>query len=132
MFWKSTLPAWLWALLILILCGLPGNDLPDLSFIDWLSPDKIAHLVLFGVQCFLLLGGFNRQGQFPQLKKYAVFYSLSISIAYGALVEVLQNYVFIQRSGDVRDALANALGAAIGYWYFRRKAGKQSMQKKFD
>ncbi len=52
--------------------------------------------------------------------KNAVLFSLTLSITYGVLVEVLQTYVFIQRDGDVRDAIANAIGAFLGVWLFKR------------
>ena len=121
-------PAILWAIFVLILCGLPGNDFPDLSFLEWLRPDKIAHLFLFGIQCLLLLIGISRQNQFPKLLKNAVFYSLTLTILYGAFVEILQDYVFIHRSGDIRDAIANAIGALLGFWIYKKKFLQKSVQ----
>lgn len=121
-------PALLWAIFVLILCGLPGKDFPDLSFLEWLRPDKIAHLFLFGIQCFLLLMGFSRQNHFPTLIKNAALYSLTLTIVYGALVEILQDYVFIQLSGDIRDAIANAIGAFLGYWIYKKKFKQKSVQ----
>lgn len=120
MFWRNFRPALFWALFVLILCGLPGRDFPELSFLQWLKPDKIAHLILFGVQCFLLLKAFRKMKQTSVYYKNAVLFSLTLSITYGVLVEVLQTYVFIQRDGDVRDAIANAIGAFLGVWLFKR------------
>ena len=120
MFWRYFWPSIVWAIFVLILCGLPGKDFPELSFLEWLSPDKIAHLFLFGVQCFLLLKGFRLIKQSSRFYKNAVLYSLTLSITYGVLVEVLQTYVFIERNGDVRDAIANAIGAFLGVWFYRR------------
>ena len=120
-FWQYNWPAFAWALLILLLCGMPGDRIPAMTFLEWLKPDKIVHLVLFGVQCFLLLRGFNMQSNFSFLNKRSVLLAILISITYGALVEILQTYVFIHRSGDVRDAGANALGALIGYWIYKKK-----------
>ncbi len=120
MFWRSTWPAFIWAIIILILCGIPGNDLPELSFLQWLKPDKIVHLILFGAQSFLLIRGFEKQNHFTFLNKNAIITSLIITIAYGCLVEILQDQIFINRTGDVRDAIANAIGAFTG-WYFYRK-----------
>lgn len=58
--------------------------------------------------------------------KYAGTVALAMTISYGILVEVLQTYVFIQRNGDVRDALANAIGALTGAWLFNRIAKNKS------
>lgn len=43
-----------------------------------------------------------------------------ITASYGALLEVMQATLFVGRSGDARDALANALGAIIGLLVFRK------------
>jgi glycopeptide antibiotics resistance protein len=125
MFWRNTWPAFAWAVIILILCGIPGDDLPELSFLEWLRPDKIVHLLLFGMQSYLLIRGFERQKHFSLLQRNAVFISITITILFGCVVEILQTFLFIHRSGDVRDAIANAIGAFAGWWiykkYFRSK-----------
>ena len=120
MFWRHNRAAFAWAVLILILCGLPGSNFPKLSFLEWLRPDKIVHLILFGVQSFLFIKGFSRQNSFLALKQNAIRWGVVLSITYGALVEVLQTTIFIGRSGDVRDALANAIGALLGLYFYRK------------
>jgi VanZ family protein len=117
---KSIRAAIAWAILILILCGIPGDNFPKLSFLEWLRPDKIVHLILFGVQSYLLIYAFTRQTQYPSLITHAERYAVLISIGYGGLVEVLQSTIFIGRSGDIRDAIANAIGALLGLYIHRR------------
>src|SRR6187402_1478708 len=102
MFWRHNRLAFAWAVIILILCGIPGNNFPKLSFLEWLRPDKIVHLILFGVQSFLLIKGLFNQTNYPSLKLNAARWGVLLSIFYGALVEVLQTTIFIGRSGDVR------------------------------
>jgi len=124
MFFKSLLPALLWALFILIICGVPGHRIPRVDFLDWLKPDKLVHLFVFGVLCFLMIRGLTKSATVEFLHSHPRLWSVLISIAYGALIEVLQATVFIDRSGDVRDALADAIGALIGMWvfdYFQKK-----------
>src|SRR6185295_11566892 len=101
MFWRYNRLAFHWAGVILFLCGIPGNKLPELTFLEWLKPDKIVHLVLFGVQCFLLIKGFTKQDRFIFLNKNAKAMAVIISAAYGCLVEIMQTYIFIHRSGDI-------------------------------
>jgi VanZ family protein len=125
MFWRYNRAAFLWAILILVLCGLPGSNLPKLSFLEWLRPDKIVHLILFGIQSYLLIIVFIRQYRFPGLRANAIRLGVLLSISYGALVEVLQTTVFIGRSGDIRDALANSIGAFIGLYFFRKFGKRQ-------
>jgi VanZ family protein len=118
MFFKSLLPAFLWGLFILIICGIPGHDLPELTFLDWLRPDKLVHLFIFGLLSYLLVRGFLIQESFPILKTRSRLWAFLIASLYGVLIEILQAYVFIDRSGDVRDAIADMIGAVIGIWCF--------------
>ena len=124
MFWKYNLPAISWALLILLLCGLPGDKIPEITFLEWLRPDKIVHLILFGVLSFLFLKGFTKQNQYPFINKNAGKIALIICISYGGIIEILQNLVFIHRIGDIRDAAANAVGAVFGLWIYNRYFGR--------
>lgn len=126
MFWRHNRAALLWALLILILCGLPGTSFPRLSFLDWLRPDKIVHLILFGVQSYLFILGFIKQDRYSSLQSHAERYGVLSSIAYGCLIEILQATIFIGRSGDVRDAIADALGALIGLYIYRKFSKHQT------
>jgi len=120
MFLRRTWPAFSWALFILIICGVPGRDIPKLSFLEWLQPDKIVHLGVYAVLCFLFIKGFSAQDQYHSLKISARLWSVIICVLYGCLIEVLQSYVFIERSGDVRDAIANSIGTLIGLWIYNR------------
>lgn len=118
MFLRIHLPTILWAIFILILCGIPGERIPELDFWKWLRPDKVVHLVLFGMQTFLAIRSFHTQTTFSFLRKHSLLLAVLISIFYGVLVEVLQAKVFIHRSGDFRDAIANSIGAFLGLWIY--------------
>jgi glycopeptide antibiotics resistance protein len=127
MFLRSTYPAFLWAAVILILCALPGKTFPRLSFLDWLRPDKVVHLIMFGLLAFLFIKGFVKQNSFEALSLHPKIYAVLLSIIYGLMIELLQEYIFIWRSGEVFDALADAAGAFIGlliynYWIKRKLA----------
>lgn len=118
MFLKKMWPALVWALFILALCGLPGSAIPELTFLDWLKPDKIVHLVLFGVLSFLLIKGLTGLDFSSLWTQYPKTISIIFSSLYGVLVEILQEYFFEDRHGDVYDAIADALGAFIGLWFY--------------
>ena len=124
MYWQHFKWVTYWSIFILVLCGLPGSSFPRLAFLDWLRPDKIIHLFLFGIESFLLITAFDRQTLSNKLRRKAKFQGVLIAILYGILVEVLQSTIFIGRSGDYRDAIANAIGAFIGLWIFNRFAKK--------
>ena len=124
MFFKYNIPGILWAVFILILLGLPGNDLPDTSFLNIPQLDKIVHTGLFLIFAFLLARGFYQQQKYLMLKKYFLFYSLTISIGYGGLTEILQGMVFQGRTSDIIDFVFDGIGSTIGifvFHYFKRK-----------
>ncbi len=104
-----------WALFILILTGIPGDQIPKvLTFLEWLSPDKMVHLIMFGVLSYLMLYG-NRQQYFKSRNRsYYIIIAVLISAVYGIITELLQFYVFIGRNANVFDGAANILGAASG------------------
>jgi VanZ family protein len=115
---KKMWPSLLWALFILVLCGLPGSAIPELTFLDWLKPDKIVHLVLFGVLSFLLIKGMTGN-EFKSLwTSYPKPVSIILSSIYGVVIEFLQEYFFVGRHGDVYDAIADSVGAFMGLWFY--------------
>ena len=93
----------LWALFILGACGINGNSLPQVSF-D-IGIDKIAHMLFFAILSILVW--------WPT--KNNLLWAIVISTAYGILIEYLQMTVFINRSFDYADMLADAVGAILCY-----------------
>ena len=116
MFKKPLLPGLLWTLLIAVLTLLPGHYIPRITtFIDWLSPDKILHFILFGIYVLFLLEGFRRQNLFPFLQKHHVLYSLIIGIVFAFFIEVMQKFVIPGRNGNTYDFLADLIGSLLGF-----------------
>jgi VanZ family protein len=115
MFLKHTKWAMLWALLMLILCGIPGKDIPHISFLELLSFDKFVHAGIFFVLQLLTVRGFILQSTFPKLKKLAKFIALLICIVYGGALEIMQGTFFTDRSADIFDFIANTFGASMGW-----------------
>lgn len=111
MFFKSIRYALLWAIFILILSSIPGSDIPKVSY--W-QMDKFVHAFLFLILSFLLIRGFKKQSRFFLLKHYAILFTIICCIAYGGLLEVLQDVVFEDRSADIYDFIANSIGSILG------------------
>lgn len=103
----------IWALVILILCGIPGKDVPHISFLEILSFDKWVHAGIFIVLVLLAVRGFRLQKKFSSLNTYASFYAVGFSIAYGGLLEILQGTIFQDRSADIYDFIANSFGCFV-------------------
>lgn len=113
---KSFIPFISWAIIFLILLGLPGKAFPEVpSLLEWLAWDKLIHFVAFGLFCFLFLWGVYQQ---IAIQKKHYWISFFIGVFYGGLTEVLQHYVFIYRSGSWLDFLVDIIGCIIGCCFF--------------
>jgi len=116
---KKLWPAIIWAIGIIILTGVPSTYFPrTITFLDWASPDKIVHFILFGGQSFLILYAFKEQYLNGNRRLLIVGIAISIGILYGLLTEILQHYVFIGRNGNYFDFIADVIGAFIGFLAF--------------
>jgi VanZ family protein len=120
MFFRHTKWAMLWALFILILCGMPGKDIPHISFLELLSFDKLVHAGVFFFQFLLLTRGFLLQSNQKLLHTHPKLVSLLFCIVYGGVLEILQQTIFEDRSASVFDFIANSFGAVIGLVLYSR------------
>lgn len=114
----------LWALLILILCGMPGKDIPHISFLELLSFDKFVHASIFFVFILLSARGLLLQTTFLKLQQQAKPIAFTICVAYGGLMEIMQGTLFEDRSADIYDFIANSFGCTLGwicYQWIERK-----------
>lgn len=119
MFLRYNLPAILWAVVIFILCAIPGDDLPTTPFFNIPHFDKMVHAFLYAVLEYLLMFGFTKQYYSNKILKCALGMSLILNISYGAVIEILQGTIFIERSTDIFDIMANASGAFFGLFIFK-------------
>jgi VanZ family protein len=115
-----------WSLIILILSWIPGNYIPrTISFRDWLGPDKLAHLIMYGVLSFIYLRAFAK---YYDIRKFRVRYilgALIVGMIFGFITEWIQRHPFIGRNGNIFDFGADILGSVIGilafHIFYRRK-----------
>ena len=105
----------LWALLILFLCGLPGKDIPHISFLELLSFDKFVHAGIFFVFILLSIRGLLVQTRYPSLQRFAKITSFIFCVIYGGLMEVMQGTLFEDRSMSLYDFIANTFGCTVGW-----------------
>ncbi|MBN8824232.1 MULTISPECIES: VanZ family protein [unclassified Spirosoma] len=90
----------IWTIIMLIGCLTPHDDLPE-ELLSW--SDKLLHVLIFAP--FTLLWA---------LAGFPMGRVLIAGILFGALIEVLQYILPINRSGDLIDLLADSLGAVVG------------------
>lgn len=113
---RAHLFAILWTIGILAACSIPGRDLPR---VDIVSFDKFAHFVVFAGFGWLWMHALAS----PMKRRTA--YVLAFGLAYAGLTEVYQGLLPFDRTPDLQDALANALGllaAVLLYRWQQRRA----------
>ena len=107
-FWKVII----WALFILLISAAPGSSIDKISFWEVLFLDKIIHLIIYYILTILLINGI-REYNLNLSKKIIVIISVATGILYGGLIELLQKYIFVERSAEILDFIANSTGAII-------------------
>ena len=116
--WKFFYPPLLWGLFIFALSVGPGVNLPDTLDI---SPDKLAHAFVYGVLVWLFLKSFQKQ---QKLTKRVIWLTIIGCSLYGLSLEIVQKVFFPHRYFELSDAIANTIGAMIGYGIFQFKNKK--------
>ena len=122
---RNSYPGILCGIIILVLTGLPGSVFPRVKPIVGL--DKVVHLLMYATFAFLCLWGYRKQfiSNGLKYKKKAILLAVVISIAYGGLTEIMQEYLVPTRTGDWVDFAADAVGSIVGigifYLFFREK-----------
>ena len=122
---RNSIPGILCGIVILILTGLPGSLFPRVKPV--VGIDKVVHLLMYAGFAFACLWGYRKQfvSNGSAYRKKAIILALVISIAYGGLTEIMQEYLVPKRTGDWLDFLADSIGTGIGvlifYLFFRRK-----------
>ncbi len=113
--------AWSWGLLILILCLIPGKDLPSWGWADVVSLDKFVHAGMFGLLSIFIYRGFLVQ--YPEASKRSnhIAGALIISALYGVATEVMQGTLLTDRIADPMDQLANIVGIALAWYVITKK-----------
>ena len=140
------MPAILWAALILFLSSGAMPNMPKLWWEELISPDKLGHLVVYGILSLTLMYGFQKknattyelseetaildsifiQNKNGVISKVNMIWVLSISIIYGILMEIMQYCFFPNRYFEIFDIIANIIGSISAPCVFRKLIFKKS------
>jgi len=119
------IPALVWFLIANILFFLPGDDLPSNDFFEKIHFDKWVHIGLFAGMTFLTALPFIIN--FKSTKKLLIKIVITF-IIYGVLIEFIQKYIAYNRSFDITDMIADAVGCLVGFyvcgWFMQRLTKK--------
>lgn len=113
MFHRFLTKSYIVSFLILVVCLLPGSSLPTVK-VDWVSFDKLVHLLMYVPLTWTLAYGFKLQTRFPHLQSKHLIYAFVIACVYGAFIELLQFVITPDRAAELYDFFADAVGAGIG------------------
>lgn len=107
----------IWAIIILVISGMPGDSIPQSRL--WSIPqfDKIVHMGLYFPLGFFLAAEFLLSSR-PALNKYWIPITLLIIGFYGGIIEIAQGYLFIHRSADWFDFFSDLVGGSLGMLLF--------------
>jgi VanZ family protein len=120
---KHHVPTLLQATLILVLCGIPGKDIPHISFLELLSFDKFVHASIFFLLTLFAIRGCLLSPQLV-LHRHAKLIAVTSAIVYGGLVEVMQATCFQDRTADIYDFIANSFGCLMAMFFYNKLARK--------
>ncbi len=123
---RSMRPALAWALLIALLCLTPGKALPQWQWADLLRVDKLVHMLMFCILTVLVARGLRGRPSNELPLPRMLLLAGSISVIYGASMEVLQEIPGLNRRGDVIDLIANTVGAVAGAFWLRWKVKRKA------
>jgi VanZ family protein len=114
---KFQWPAILWSVLVLILCDLPSNQLPQSNrFFEGF--DKMVHLGFFFVLTVLLFFGKIRQQNSYNYRALTIVKIVFINVALGGGIELLQWKVFTYRAAEWWDFIADMIGLMMGVFSY--------------
>lgn len=73
--------------------------------------DKLVHGVLYAMLAISMIAAVGRNAR---TRVFPYIYTCVIATSYGALLEILQRFCTLTRSGEMADLYADAIGAIIG------------------
>lgn len=112
----SFVKAIVWAVLIFIGSALSGDTLNGVKLINIPGFDKVVHFTWYFFLFLFTAAGVYKWKEGLKPKNLVII--LLACVIYGGLLEFLQGNVFIKRSEDVYDFIANSTGAITGSFLF--------------
>lgn len=104
----------LWAIFVVVMCEMPPFGPQGLGVTFFEGFDKLAHTGFFFVLTVFLFYGKIRQQLSYTYRAITIFKILLITAALGALIEVLQLFIFTYRAAEWWDFFADMTGVGMG------------------
>jgi len=107
--------AGLYVVALAILSLMSAKKAQQISPMDFLGGDKVAHLVAYALLSFLVMYALNRN-----LEKKNWIWIMLACIIYGIILECLQYVFFTGRHFEILDIIANIIGCILGILVFNK------------
>ncbi len=115
------IPAIAWFIASLVLLCLPGSTIPKYPWLAVIHADKWIHIILFFIACYLFAWPLKKSAVKNQVRKRWLVVITLIGIAYGIIMEFVQERWIPNRSFEVGDIVADSTGCLLAYLYALRK-----------
>ena len=125
-FFRHMIWSFLWIIVVGFMYAIPGQDLPSISLWDVLNFDKAAHFLVFLILTTTLIVGLRKQQRFSYIKRNGVNIAAIFALVYGGILELMQGWVFIERTSDWLDYFANTVGILFGMLFYHILYGKKN------
>jgi VanZ family protein len=110
---RSFLPGILWFIVLMVLICMPSKHLPQSKFFAEIFLDKLVHVGCFALLVWLFYYPFAKSS-LPKVAKNNYLVKITLStIIWGLATELIQRYFVPGRSFDLKDWLADAIGAGL-------------------
>ncbi len=109
-----------WTIFTIALLCLPGSMVPGTGLFGLKNLDKVVHVILFGLNVLFWGWHFAAIERPERRLRYIFLGAVALVILLGVLMEYVQLYFIPNRSFDVGDIMADAIGAVLaGIWLLR-------------
>ena len=108
-----------WAIIVLVLSTLSGAEVSRFPLVNIPNMDKVVHFSMYFVFTFLMMYDFARFKEKTFSWKQIIVFSLLAAIVYGGMMELLQSIPKIHRSCDIKDFMANSVGAIVAVLLYK-------------
>lgn len=118
-----------WFGIILYLSFTPLTGWPKLGMFEKLYADKLVHITMYAILCFLFLFGLARSGEGSIGSKKLLVYAVVFCAGTGICIEILQPLLTRFRQFEWLDMIANAIGAGVGAYAFSKLISRRFLQQ---
>lgn len=111
----------LWLVISTILLTLPGSAFPKENWLGKIWFDKWVHIGMFAIMVWLCCWATHKKYTEVRKIRTAFIWIGLASLFYGIGMEFVQKYCIANRSFDVGDIIADAIGCTIGVLFSIRR-----------